>query len=315
MRNKSPPPENYQVPAPVDGRYLAAIVDIKEHPDCFQVFYEIAVGPSAGYGNYVFLKTGRWPLLQRIDKTSGQIVLRHLLTAAGSHGIEDAVGKRVCMELKRRTNALYGYQFCRSYPPDAYPIRPEDIRIGTETWAHGSPDYIHASVIAHRSGLPVLLADTREKESPMVDWCAEHRIAILPMFSRTGDYTAPGSRIVVDRKKDPLELYRNFRCSQEYASYGTAAAVAAAEGKRLVYVIGTSPEDHVSSLDDFSNWHGHVPGGKDVFGAVAAKNIQRYQWLYPNTSFVFVEQSRLCDEIYRQIIKGTPSGVPERRSI
>lgn len=315
MSNKSPPWENYRVPAPVDGYYLAMIKAVDEDADCHKVAYEICVGSSAGYSFYIFLKTGRWPIQQRIDKVGGKMVLNHLLRAANVSDIKDAPGAIICIELKHKTDSPYGFQVCRSFPRDQYHILPEDIRIGTKSWAHGSADCIHAAVIACHSGLPVLLADTHETASPMVDWCASNNIALLSACFPAGDYTSPGSSVIVDRKESLLELYGNFSCSFNYASYSVAAMNAAAMRKKLLYIVGTQPEDHVSSLDEFANWKGQTPNGINVSGAEAAKNIQRCLRQFPNTGFIFTDHARLCEEIWRQIKNGIPAGMPERRPL
>lgn len=316
MSNKSPPWENYRVPAPVDGCYLAMIKAVDEDADCYKVAYEICVGSSAGYSFYIFLKTGRWPpIQQRIDKAGGKMVLNHLLRAANVSDIKDAQGAIICIELKHRTDSPYGFQVCRSFPRDQYHIRPEEIRVGTRSWGHGSAGCIHAAVIASHSGLPVLLADVHEIASPMVDWCANHNIALLPCSLRAGDYTTTDSSVIVDRKENLLELYGNFSCSANYASYSVAAMNAAAMRKKLLYIVGTQPEDHVSSLDEFANWKGQTPNDINVSGAEAAKNIQRSLRQFPNTDFIFTDHARLCEEIWRQIKNGIPAGTLERRPL
>lgn len=316
MSNKSPPWENYRVPAPVDGCYLAMIKAVDEDADCYKVAYEICVGSSAGYSFYIFLKTGRWPpIQQRIDKAGGKMVLNYLLRAANVSDIKDAQGAIICIELKHRTDSPYGFQVCRSFPRDQYHIRPEEIRVGTRSWGHGSAGCIHAAVIASHSGLPVLLADVHEIASPMVDWCANHNIALLPCSLRAGDYTTTDSSVIVDRKENLLELYGNFSCSANYASYSVAAMNAAAMRKKLLYIVGTQPEDHVNSLDEFANWKGQTPNDINVSGAEAAKNIQRSLRQFPNTDFIFTDHARLCEEIWRQIKNGIPAGTLERRPL
>lgn len=63
-------------------------------------------------------------------------------------------------------------------------------------------------LLANLSGLPVLSSDSREGKSPMVDWCAEHGVIILPQYLPAGDYTLSGSNVIVDRKDNILSSTR-----------------------------------------------------------------------------------------------------------
>lgn len=170
--------------------------------------------------------------------------------------------------------------------------------MGTERWSSGSPDVIRAAIIAYRSGLPVLLADRQERQSPMVDWCAEHSIAVLPVAFAAGDYTTPSSGVIVDRKQDINELYSNFANSVKMASYYIAGAIAGAMGKRLIYVVGTTPEDQVQCIDDLATWHGTIPGVGPVDGQAMHRHVAAYRQLYPHTDFVFVEKNHQCEKIW-----------------
>ena len=117
-------------------------------------------------------------------------------------------------------------------PASAAQITPDDIRIGTTGgWRQGDPNWRHALLLANLSGLPVLNADSREGHSPMVDWCAEHGVIILPQYLPAGDYTLLDGNAIVDRKDNILELYKDFAGSQNRESYENAALLTQMAGK------------------------------------------------------------------------------------
>lgn len=79
-------------------------------------------------------------------------------------------------------------------------------------------------LLANLSGLPVLSSDSREGKSPVVDWCAGHGIIILPQYLSAGDYTVANVNVIVDRKDNILELYKDFVCSKNRESYENTAS-------------------------------------------------------------------------------------------
>lgn len=132
----------------------------------------------------------------------------------------------------------------------------------------------------------------------MIDWCAEHNIAVLPVSFPAGDYTIPSSSSIVDRKQDINELYNNFAASANMASYHTAAAIAGAMSKRLIYVVGTTPEDRVQCIDDLATWHGTIPGVGSVDGQAMHRHVAAYRRMYPHTDFVFIDKNQQCEKIW-----------------
>ena len=119
-------------------------------------------------------------------------VLECLCHAAGAGSVNDLAGKQVVIDMRYDDRQSgnpnqHNYRICRTYPVTTTYIHPDDIRAGTERWSSGSADTIQAAMIAYRSGLPVLMVDKQERQSPMVDWCAEHNIAVLPVSFPSGD--------------------------------------------------------------------------------------------------------------------------------
>ena len=267
------------------------------------ITYDIATGNHAGWGTITYLTTGYYPLQQRIDIVYGHQVLECLYYAAGVNSINDLVDKRVVIALQHDSYQSgnldqHHYRICRTYPVTPDDIHPDDIRVGTERWASGSADVIRAAMIGCLAGLPVLMVDTQERKSPMVSWCSEHGIAILPASFPAGDYMVPSSGIIVDRKQDINELYANFAASVNMASYHTAAIIAAAMSKHLIYVIGTTPKDQVQCIDDLATWHGTISGVGTVDGKAMHRHVATYQQMYPHTDFVFVDKKQQCEKIW-----------------
>lgn len=291
---------------PPPGMYLLCILMVYITKTSQIIYYDFAVGDYVGWAHEAYMKTGKWILKQRIDLTNGSIPYKCLMTAINSDpqyatvsDLKQAVGCRVCAQL---INVNYdGKQYMRvakTYPASKYNITPGDIRIGTGSWAVGTPDVNRASYIAHYSGLPVLLADAQERKSPMVGWCAENRIALLPMVFPAGDYRIPDGSVIVDRKENILEIYHNFSHSQNRASYERAAVTAASLGCQLIYVIAVDPKDHITGLDDLSSWQEILPNGSVASGINLYKQLINYTLLYPNSKFIFVERDRQCETIW-----------------
>lgn len=301
--NTSPSQLAYTPADPTPGIYLIRILQVKQDANYIYITYDIAVGPSAGWAHSKYLLTGYWLLQMRFPVATNNVTLTHLLQAAGVASLQDLIGCLVCAEIDYVSGNYETPFYClrRSYPPEHYHIHPDDIRVGTTNWAAGSSDTTRATYIAQLSGLPVICADARERQSPMVDWCAIHQIAILPMVFPVGDYTAPTSAAIVDRKQSISELYNNFSCSTRHTSYDIAASAAAALGKRLIYVVGTEPADNVRCIADLAEWKSTIPRVGEVSGKNLSRNIRVYKRLHTNTDFIFVNSEELCEEIYRQL--------------
>lgn len=301
----------YQPPRPRAGRYLIHIVNVQKQDDCVVLYFDIAVGPSVGYAYSFYLQGGKWPLVWRIHTQAGQAVLQYALRALNDGQqrpfatVLDAAGYNLTVDID-----LYNgyFQVRRSYPASTYHITPADIRIGTTSWKAGTKDRFHAMLLAQLSGLPVLCADTLERESPMVDWCAENQVILLPSSFPAGDYTVPASNVIVDRKADLFELDRNFASSTQRARYENAACYAAAVRKQLVYLIGTDPDDHVSRVEDLRTWDSRHPkiAGETIDGNHLYNQLVRYMKIHPNTDFRFIPKQYLCKNIYQTVRTATP---------
>ena len=301
----------YQPPRPRPGTYLIRIMEVQQTADSIILKYDIAVGPCAGYAYTFYLQGGKWPLAWYIKKKAGQMVLKCILHALNRSGqpaltnILDAAGRTLAVEIDLYEGTYLQVRKC--FPASSYCITPDDIRTGTENWSCGRQDTVRATILAHLSGLPVLCADTHERESPMVDWCAENQIILLPATFPAGDYMIPGGDIIVDRKANLAELHSNFAGSADRVSYENSAFYAAAMGKRLIYIVGTSPDDHVSKLEDLKYWSSRHPrySDKQMNGAHLYEQLIRYKRLHTNTDFWFVPSDKLCETIYRTVRQPT----------
>lgn len=289
---------DYIPPRPESGEYLAKIIHVQKRKDATVIFYDIAVGASAGWAHQIYIKTSRWPLIQRIDANAGGQVLQILLRSAGVSDIYSAVGMLISINLITTERCAVK----RIYPPNHYHLTPDDIKVGTSSWAAGSDDMIRAIYLSVLSGLPVLQCDSRERESPMIEWCAEHEVVLLPSYFSAGDYTAVGSNVIVDRKQCVEELIHNFIGRDNAASYHIAAFRAAAESKQLIYVTGIDGDIH--TLDDLPGHQWGMPKLGIVTGDNLAIRLNKYKNLHNNTDFVFCEQSQICETIYNLVAEG-----------
>ncbi len=294
---------------PMDGIYRVKILAVKQDDVAYWLRYDISVGPCVGWATYMYQQTGKWPLTWRLDKRRGTTAIRYALDALHRSGYSDmqslaqAAGHHICLELRRRMDAKY-IDVRRSLPVSAYQITPDDIRVGTEGgWRQGDPNWRHALLLANLSGLPTLYADSREGKSPMVDWCAGHGIIILPQYLPAGDYTVAHGDIIVDRKDNILELYKDFAGSQNRESYENAALCAQVAGKQLVYVIGTDPSDHVGQISDLSHWQYAIKNQVFV-GKQLSTQILRHQIIYPHVCFIFVSKGQVCQAIWDTVAMG-----------
>lgn len=293
----------YPPQIPMDGIYRVKILAVRQDDVAYWLRYDISVGPCVGWATYMYQQTGKWPLVWRLDKRRGTTAIRYALDAlhrsgcANMQSLAQAAGHYICLELRRRMDINY-IDVKRSLPASAYQITPDDIRTGTEGgWRQGDPNWRHALLLANLSGLPTLYADSREGKSPMIDWCAEHDIIILPQYLPAGDYTVANISVIVDRKDNILELYRDFASSQNRCSYENAALCAQVSGKQLVYVIGTEPDDHVEQISDLCCWQFTIKN-QTFIGAHLYQQVLRHQAMYPHVSFVFAKREELCQTIW-----------------
>lgn len=293
----------YNPPAPTPGLTVINLVSAEEKPGGTYINFDIGVGPSAGYAFIKYQQTGIWPLVWWIsDSPKAEAVYECALKSvqyanSSIRSLEKVQNISIVADLQYDRNG--GIRVCRSYSFDRHNIRPADIQVGTTSWAKGSPDFIRATMIAKNAGLPVLLTDVHEKDSPMVTWCAEQRIALQPMIFPVGDYCLPQHDTVVDRKSNLLELYENFVHPDKRKAYEDDATLAASHGKSLVYVVATDPEDHVVNVKDLRNWSASIPGKAAVAdGAKLNYQLTRHQRFFPHVEFHFCDAKKLCDTIY-----------------
>ena len=293
----------YPPNTPMDGIYPVKILAVRQDDVAYYIRYDISVGPCVGWATYMYQQTGKWPLVWRLDKHRGATAIRYALDALHRSGginiqsLEQATGHYICLEIHRWSDANY-IDVKKSLPVSAYQITPDDIRVGTEGgWRQGEPNWRHALLLANLSGLPVLNADSREGRSPMINWCAEHSIIILPQYLSVGDYSTSNSNVIVDRKDSILELYKDFAGADNRKSYENAALLAQVTGKRLVYVIGIDPSDHVIQLTDLPHWRTIIKN-QAFEGKWLANQILRHQVIYPHVRFVLTKREEVCQTIW-----------------
>lgn len=296
----------YPPQQPNNGLYRVKLLSVLENDSAYEIRYDIAVGQSVGWATYMYQQTGKWPLVWRLDKHRGATAIRCALDALhrGNHAriqsLVQSAGHHICLELQRRMDAKY-IDVKKSLPVSAYRITPDDIRVGTEGgWRQGDPNWRHALLLANLSGLPVLSSDSREGRSPMVDWCAEHGIVILPQYLPVGDYATLNSNVLADRKDNVLELYKDFVSSGNRQSFENTALLAQVGGKQLVYVIGTDPDDHVEQILDLDHWRCTIKNQTFV-GMHLREQILRHQTMYPHVSFVFTKREEVCQTIWDMV--------------
>lgn len=291
---------------PMSGRTIIHIVRVAENNNSILIYYDIAVGSSAGFAYCYYQATGRWPLVWTITKKPAGEVVRRCALDAIQHThqhiktLSDAAGTSLMVHLDCTDDDIH---ICRSYPLDTYKINPDDIRLsGTVSWASGSPELLRANLLAtYNPTLPIMLIDKREKDSPMVTWAAEHRLLLLPTTLAAGDYQMLNGKYIVDRKSDLLELYNDFCMPDNRRRYETAAITAAAHGKDLVYIIST---DEAKDFNDLQNWTAKIPGkSKNANGVTLVGHVRRYADTFPNVSFIFCSPDHLCKTIFDQINK------------
>ena len=203
--------EGYNPSAPPPGLTIINLISAEAKSGGTYINYDIGIGSSAGYAFIKYQQTGIWPLVWRIsDSPKAGAVYECALKAAqymDSHIASLEAVQNIAIVAELGYDASGNIRVCRSFQHDRYDIAPADILVGSGSWAKGSLDFIRASLIARNSGLPVLLADTHEKDSPMISWCAEQRIAIQPMTFPVGDYCC-------------FEFRERPSISRHYALYG-----------------------------------------------------------------------------------------------
>ena len=297
-----------------EGRILLNILAAKKTLTAVEVTYEIVSGPYTGVSSAFLHTTGKTPIKQRIDLKRGQKPLQCLCRAAGCKDLDDLcengpgrqIWANVCAQF---VNERTYFHVSQTYPFSRYSLKSEDILTGTDGWGAGKPDVDRAIILAKYSGFPVLFADVHERNSPMVTWCADHGIIILPFLFVAGDYSVKDSSCIVDRKANIEELHDNFIITERFHRYCRSAQLADLLGKRLVYVTATKPEDQVSTLKDLK--HFSRPGSHDgqpkLDGEWLYNQIVRYQTWYPHTDFMFVPEDKLCETIYQVVCDGVNS--------
>lgn len=300
---------NYVPSAPTPGRTIIKIHRVQETADSTLLYYDIGIDPSLGYAFYQYQITGQWPLCWKIAKTSTAAIVRRCALDAiqASHSkikdLCDAASVSLAVDLDYADSSHTTIRICRSYSLSSYKIDPDDIRIDKNlSWAVGSSEYVRAQLMAANAGQPIIMADHHEKQSPMVDWCADNGIVLLPSLLPAGDYQLPNGKSLVDRKANLLELYNDFVMPDNRLRYENAAMIASAHNMQLVYVVATDPQDAIADLESLKVWSAHLPGqGKVANGANLSAQLQRYQETFPNTSFIFRDKMQLCEMIYKAV--------------
>lgn len=299
----------YPPKGPQNGLYLVRILSFSEDRTAIYLYYDIAIGESAGWGSYYHYSNPKltfWPLVWRIDRTKGASVLSHLFsilaqsTSKSAVSLQDAVGLLLWLDIKFDCTTHRSY-IKHSYARNAFQVSSKDISVSTEDWRHGHPDRNHALILADLADIPVILADTHEKQSPMVEWCAQHGILLLPTHFQFGDYTSPNQNIVIDRKASIDELYDNFMNPKNRERNWHTAIMSKVEEKKLIYVVSTQKTDSVNTLLDLQNWRS--PVGCQRSGGSLYRWLEDFRNRYSHIDFCFVPEFELCQTIYDLLLK------------
>ena len=297
--------QTYVPSPPTSGLTTIYITRVTETADSILLYYDIALGPSAGYAYSLYQVTGFWPLCWGLTKkTAGEFVRRCALESIQRNRRD----VKTLLESAGSTLDVYldysddpnsnNVHICRSYPLDIRKISPNDIRLnGTVSWAEGAPELVRANLIAaYNPCLPLLLISKEEKASPMIDWAAKHHVILLPSKMEAGDYQMLDGKYIVDRKSNLLELFNDFCMPDNRRRYENAALRAKSQRKKLVYVVGTNDTTNLDSLD---GWSAPIPGKNKVAdGKSLATHLRRYQTTFPHVSFVFCSPDNLCKTIF-----------------
>lgn len=72
---------------PTDGIYRVKLLAAEQDDAAYYILYDISVGPCVGWATYIYQRTGKWPLVWRLDKHRGATAIRCALDALhrGSH--------------------------------------------------------------------------------------------------------------------------------------------------------------------------------------------------------------------------------------
>ena len=103
----------YPPKIPMDGIYRVKLLAAEQDDAAYYIRYDISVGPCVGWATYIYQRTGKWPLIWRLDKHRGIIAIRCALDALRRSGginiqsLEQATGHYICLELHRRSDANY----------------------------------------------------------------------------------------------------------------------------------------------------------------------------------------------------------------
>lgn len=288
---------------------LAKVIRVQEKPSAVLISYEFAAGPNVGWATKVFRYTGTWLFRQRIDLAHGKQILNIYVDAIKQETpnrtiatLKQTEGCFVCVDVAwGQYNGRCYPRVRRILPAKKFRPTPRDMRVGTESWAKGSDDVNRAVMQAFYSACPILLADTQERLSPMVEYCANHNICIIPVSGMPGDYMRPNGKIVVDRKDSLAELYHNFSNSRACLSYAVAAQLAEAQDKSLVFITAVDPEDQVQGLRDLIRWDGTLPDGTIIHGETMMRQIHQYMFPFHHVRFMFVPREKQCEVIWKTV--------------
>lgn len=72
---------------PTDSIYRVKLLAAEQDDAAYYILYDISVGPCVGWATYIYQRTGKWPLVWRLDKHRGATAIRCALDALhrGSH--------------------------------------------------------------------------------------------------------------------------------------------------------------------------------------------------------------------------------------
>lgn len=133
-----------------------------------------------------------------------------------------------------------------------------------------------------RNAPALLLVDSREKwtqggsrDAHIREYLDRHEIPYLVKKLDVGDYTLPGSRIVVDRKQNLDEVSKNLTNPTDSARFMREVRRAREQGLQLVVLVEHGY--YIKTMDDVKNWRSKYTG---VSGYLLSRQMRRVSLAY-----------------------------------
>ena len=135
-------------------------------------------------------------------------------------------------------------------------------------------------------------------------------VFLICVLERTLISVSVFSRTIADAACFPehgsgTNVVQIFASSSSRNSYENDALCAQIDNKQLIYVTGTGHSDHVKQITDLAHWHITIKG-RTFSGTPLVNQLLRHKSIYPNVSFIFVDDQSMCQTIWNLISKCNP---------